>query len=393
MADEQYSWLNRETAERLLRGESVGAVGAVDASARDQAERLAGALGALSVPDASADGELPGEAAAMAAFRKAADGRVADAADRSVTDRDPSGDVGVIRIGGPARAAHGRTRSRWRRPVRLGVAAALLLGSVGGAAALAVTGVIPGPFDDADPGPAATVSAAVTPDRGPGSASPDGSATEGSGTPATGGASGGAGGDDPDRDGASTGAGPGAPGKPGGSHGITAACRDLRDGKDLGAGRKRALERAAGGASRVRTYCRGVLQSAGTGTGTSNGNANGGGNANGNADGGGRSSGAGAGNGKGNGNGDAGNGGQGDQGNQNGGGHGGDQSGGDQNGNGGDDEGPIHEGRGRHRGRSAVTPAPAAFGPPECPSAPSPSAPRRTAAPAVPSPDPTYSAL
>jgi hypothetical protein len=388
MADEQYRWLNRETAERLLRGESVEAVESVDASARDQAERLAGALGALSVPDVSADGELPGEATAVAAFRKAADGRAADAADRPVTDRDPSGDVGVIRIGGPARAGHGRTCSPWRRPARLGLAAALLFGSVGGAAALAVTGVIPVPFDDAGPGPAATVSAAVSPDRGPGSASPDGSATGGSGSSATGGASDGG---DPDRDGASDGAEPGVTGQPGGKtggwQGITAACRDLREGKDLGAGRKRALERAAGGASRVRTYCRGVLQSAGDGTGTSNGNANGGGNGNGNADGGGRDSGNGAGNGNGNGNGDAG-GGQGGQGNQNGGGQGGDQ-----NGNGGDDEGPIHEGRGRHRNRTAVTPSPAAFGPPESPSTPAPSGPRRTAHSALPSPDPVYSAL
>ncbi|MGN5379921.1 hypothetical protein ACQ4WX_29970 [Streptomyces lasalocidi] len=46
MADEHDKWLNRETAERLLRGESLEVV---DARARDQAERLSRALGALSV--------------------------------------------------------------------------------------------------------------------------------------------------------------------------------------------------------------------------------------------------------------------------------------------------------------------------------------------------------
>ncbi|MEU8033735.1 hypothetical protein AB0C13_34835, partial [Streptomyces sp. NPDC049099] len=68
MADEQDKWLNRETAERLLRGEPLEAV---DASARDQAERLSRALGALAAEAAPASGELPGEQAALAAFRKA----------------------------------------------------------------------------------------------------------------------------------------------------------------------------------------------------------------------------------------------------------------------------------------------------------------------------------
>jgi hypothetical protein len=44
MADEQFRWLDRDTAERLLRGESPDSV---DAAVRDQAERLAEALAAL----------------------------------------------------------------------------------------------------------------------------------------------------------------------------------------------------------------------------------------------------------------------------------------------------------------------------------------------------------
>ncbi|MER6985068.1 extensin, partial [Streptomyces carpinensis] len=45
MADEQYHWLDPDTAERLLRGEPLDTV---DETVRDQAERLAAALRALS---------------------------------------------------------------------------------------------------------------------------------------------------------------------------------------------------------------------------------------------------------------------------------------------------------------------------------------------------------
>ncbi|MGW4736561.1 hypothetical protein ACWEQC_46770, partial [Streptomyces shenzhenensis] len=105
MADEQYKWLNRETAERLLRGESLEAV---DASARGQAERLAGTLGALSVEATPAGVELPGEEGALAAFRKA---REAAAEQSAVAHGDGSqarrtgaasrpSDAGLVRLGG-----------------------------------------------------------------------------------------------------------------------------------------------------------------------------------------------------------------------------------------------------------------------------------------------------
>ncbi|MEU7253325.1 hypothetical protein AB0A87_35185, partial [Streptomyces sp. NPDC045251] len=77
MADEQDRWLDRETAEILLRGESLEAV---DPAARDRAERLAEALGALTAPPVPASEELPGEAAALAAFRKARAERADEAA-------------------------------------------------------------------------------------------------------------------------------------------------------------------------------------------------------------------------------------------------------------------------------------------------------------------------
>ncbi|MEU6535137.1 hypothetical protein [Streptomyces sp. NPDC047000] len=370
MADEQYRWLDGETAELLLRGDSVKAVGSVDPSARDQAERLAGTLGALSVPSTATEGELPGEAAAVAAFRKAAEARTAEPAPGPSTGRDPSGDVGLVRIGRPERSAGRRARFRPSRPVRLGLAAALLFGSAGGAAALAATGVIPGPFDDSEPGPAVTVPAAVTPDRAEGSTTPDGAATGGPGTSPTGaGATGGPGGGT-GRKGSSAGPVPGVTGPSGagvsGRQGVTAACRDLRDGKNLGAGRTRKLEEAAGGADRVPAYCQDVLRSAGESTGSPNGQdtgnatGNGGGQGNGNAGG--------------NGNG----GGQGEQGDQNG---------------GGDDNGPIREGHGvRRQDVTAVTPSPASFAPPASPSAQAPSAPGAPGT-GVPSPEPTYSAL
>lgn len=75
MADKQYGWLDAETAERLLRGESLD--NAVDAAARDEAERLAKTLGALTVDPPPPSAELPGEAAALAAFRTARTARSA----------------------------------------------------------------------------------------------------------------------------------------------------------------------------------------------------------------------------------------------------------------------------------------------------------------------------
>ncbi|NEB12429.1 hypothetical protein G3I32_26940, partial [Streptomyces coelicoflavus] len=70
MADEQDEWLDRETAELLLRGESLEGLESTGPATRDRAGRLVAALGALSAHPVPDDGELPGEAAALAAFRK-----------------------------------------------------------------------------------------------------------------------------------------------------------------------------------------------------------------------------------------------------------------------------------------------------------------------------------
>ncbi|MCT7352712.1 hypothetical protein N4P33_11085, partial [Streptomyces sp. 15-116A] len=97
----------------------------------------------------------------------------------------------------------------------------------------------------------------TTPDDGPppsvgaaGSSRPDRSATSG------------------DKD---TGGGTAKPGSDSGEPGarsgrgwkqIVAACRDLRNGKDLDGDRRRMLEDAAGNSSRVGRYCKGVLATA-----------------------------------------------------------------------------------------------------------------------------------
>ncbi|MFF3936216.1 hypothetical protein [Streptomyces phaeofaciens] len=382
MADKQDRWLDRETAERLLRGDSPDDTLGPTASetTRDQAERLARTLSALSslsalaplVPTPSADdGELLGEAAALAAFRetraarearagaeilaageapvaddaRASGGavgeaaalaafrraRTADAAHatagtraadealdtrgargaraeheahavdelfdlraarephaadgrRSAGETVPAGerlasvaiprpraahasDAGVVRIGGrPPRngAADRPGRSRWSRPARLGLVAALAVGMAGGVAVAAGTGVLPGPFGGGEPArPAASVSAPASPERLV-SPEPDVSGENvrpetpepGESTGGTGGTGAEAPGDANADDDASA-----APdGKGTWPNGVTSSCRDMSAGRTLDAERRRTLERLAGGWSRVRTYCADVLK-------------------------------------------------------------------------------------------------------------------------------------
>ncbi|MEU8847091.1 hypothetical protein AB0C70_12825 [Streptomyces sp. NPDC048564] len=279
MADEQYRWLDRETAERLLRGESLEAVDPAD---RDPAERLAKTLEALTAEPLLSSAELPGEAAALAAFRAARAGRVTESAPvghgsasgaSEVSDAPDAGlvDVGLVRIGGSDNGVRRPHRPRWARPVRLGLAAALAVGMVGGVAVAAGTGVLTSPFVGDEGGrPGATVSAPAPPERPLFSPSPEGGVR---------------GGPEPDDDsqaptdpGTTEGAEPGGPAPDPGSAPdrdkaargwwkvVTAYCRDLRDGKKLSSDRRRALESAAGGSERVRKYCRGVLNAVGDGT-------------------------------------------------------------------------------------------------------------------------------
>ncbi|MEU0603575.1 extensin [Streptomyces sp. NPDC006393] len=288
MADEQYHWLDPETAERLLRGEPLDTV---DETVRDQAERLAAALYALAAaPQAepsSADGaELPGEAAALAAFRKArAEEADAGAVRVDRVDAHAHTPAGIGRFRRTGRIGRTRRNPRagrrsWGRPLHLAVSAALAAGAVGGVAA-ATTGVLPTPFGGGEPTPAASVSDRATPDGPSASSSPDGSPggvskdTQGGvpGASTPGGAAAGPSGADAGntgRDGDGTPA-TGATAGPGGGQGagsgdrwsrLASDCRDLRDGKALDADRKHVLEGAAGGSSRVWTYCKGVLKTA-----------------------------------------------------------------------------------------------------------------------------------
>lgn len=383
MADEHDKWLDRDAAERLLRGEPLEAV---DAETQGRAKRLADALGALAPEPASSGIELPGEAAALAAFQQVRAEREDAAGQLGRRGREAavahSGAAGLVRLGRPV--PRGR-RARRGRPLRLGIAAVLAAGMIGGVAVAAGTGALPTPFRDDSPNPAATVSAVQTPQLSPLSPSPGASRTYGSESPipdagATGPADTGSGKDEA----GGTGAASGQPGSSdterSGRSGAwlsdaRAYCRDVLDGKGLEAGRRRVLEDAAGGGQRVKKYCKGLLgreyynhqgdqgdqgdqnsqgdQQGGTGSDTGTGHGLGNGSGGGSGSGSGNGSGSGA--------------------------------------NGGDDEGHIRPGgSGRNGGSGLLAPgSPAALAPPRRDLTPSsPSAP----APATPL-GPRYSAL
>ncbi|MFC8987154.1 hypothetical protein [Streptomyces sp. NPDC057115] len=275
MADEQNGWLDRETAERLLNGEPSAAA---DPVVREQAARLAAALGALADPPPPPGRELPGEAAALAAFRTARAGRP-ERAGATAEDEGAAvtavADAGLVRLGGPSGHPSGTARGpRRARYLRFGLAAALTAGMVGGAAYLAGTGTQTGPSGDPVNDPGASVSASVPP-PGPLVVSPSPpQGAEGAATP--GGAPDGqrhdGAGSVPDGTRAGKDAGRSAsPGpdstQPGGGHGsgwkhVTAACRALRDGKEVGGPHRRRLDALAGGSARVGAFCKGVLAAA-----------------------------------------------------------------------------------------------------------------------------------
>lgn len=186
MADEHDKWLDRDAAERLLRGEPLEAATEDDAR---RAERLSAAFDALTVLPAGPDGELPGEDAALKAFREA---RAVSAVDAAVHETAAS----VVIAG-----RHGAgERPRRSRSMRFGLAAALAACMVGGVGVAAGTGMMRSPFGGSgDPTPASSVSGGVTdPDERPlvsppprgkdkGEVLPDGSTTpDPSGSPGIG---------------------------------------------------------------------------------------------------------------------------------------------------------------------------------------------------------------
>ncbi|MFF9660906.1 hypothetical protein ACH4UX_32460 [Streptomyces althioticus] len=268
MADERYRWLDAEAAERLLSGEPPRAA---DPPAGDQAEQLAGVLRALSAPPPTAEDELPGEAAALAAFRTSRDERTGQADSAPHTGHGTGtgdSDVGLIRLHAPRTGRNGTPGgARGSRPARLVLAAALVAGMVGGTAVLAGTGLLRTPFDDSRSGPAGAATAThpqrpliSPPAQG---VTPDDRHED---DLADGGRDGAQGGEDP---GHTPGAPPPGDGKA--AHGarwklVVSACRSWHQGRPVNGERRRALHEAAGGASRVAAYCRGVTAKEGAGT-------------------------------------------------------------------------------------------------------------------------------
>jgi hypothetical protein len=164
MADERYQWLDQEAAERLLRGEPVDAV---DDHAREQAERLAQALAAArTLPLAGpAHAGLPGEEAALVAFRKATAERGVAASPSAFAST--AAELGGVRIK-PVAAAR-----QWGRSLRYGLAAAVAAVAVGGVAVASGTGMLP--FDNERPEPAGSVSAVDVPEPAVSGSPDDGS--------------------------------------------------------------------------------------------------------------------------------------------------------------------------------------------------------------------------
>ncbi|MFE5657342.1 hypothetical protein ACFQ9H_14300 [Streptomyces sp. NPDC056517] len=294
MADERYQWLDQEAAERLLRGEPVDAV---DDHARSRAERLAGALDAARTPTLppAARTELPGEAAALAAFRAAHAERAAALVTAAAASRTEQAELGRVRLA-PVPAG----RPRWGRSLRYGLAAAVAAVTVGGVAVAAGTGVLPmvgGPApassvtagENADPlvsedpgirkdpeapptepGGGGDRTPGVSPSAGTGTTPPStgapdghGTGTQRPGTPKPGRSTPGTGtGTDPDGPGKETG---GTDGGPGGDPSTTTArekvlkaCRAFRSGKLDATGRKGLTSILRDGET-LRRYCDRIL--------------------------------------------------------------------------------------------------------------------------------------
>ncbi|MFJ1898291.1 hypothetical protein [Streptomyces sp. NPDC088115] len=307
MADEQYEWLDKEAAERLLRREPVDPV---DGQQGQDADRLAAALDAAARSARPAAGELPGEAAALAAFRtvprSAARSRSASARAGRVPGAGPDGGGGLLAPVHIGRAGTGNGPGvrppSWSRPVRFGLVASLACCAIGGVAVAAGTGVLPGPFGRHAPAPATSVSAAASPEELGSGLTADGTPEPPSGTPSPKSSPpeapdsarpGGGSTEEPGPTGPATDGGPavgthedpgsGAPDSTKGTGGdgdgsgqpdtsppdssgawyakTLKACRDYRDGK-LDDDRRRRLEALAKGARNLDRFCERMLDAA-----------------------------------------------------------------------------------------------------------------------------------
>ncbi|MFJ3172816.1 hypothetical protein ACIPJK_18850 [Streptomyces roseus] len=183
MADERDRWLDKAAAERVLRGGP--AVPGGDPSAREAEARLRTALELLAAPQPCTGAELPGEAAAVAAFRAARAGAGAVSGTSALSgasgtsgasgmsepaggDTSPLVELGrILPLAAPASPA------RRGRPVRFGLVAALASVAVGGLAVAAGAGLLDrGTHDSAGPVPAVSLSADENPTPPGGTAGP-----------------------------------------------------------------------------------------------------------------------------------------------------------------------------------------------------------------------------
>ncbi|MEV8363099.1 hypothetical protein [Streptomyces niveus] len=286
MAHERETWLDHGVAELLLRGRPVGTTGE---HAQAQADRLARAL-EEAVPVAYADSaELPGEAAALAAFRQSV-GTAAEPAGARSWDADDAG-IGTVRL---APGRRGIRLPSVGRPLRLGMAAAMAGCALSGVAAGA--GFLYAPSaGESPPRPSNSISDALTPaplvSESPSSSlnTPPLSSDPGAGTDSDspGASSDAMTGDPVDKGRKSQGTGNGW--KKGGGEKwyakLVQACQEYRNGT-ISAGKRKLLEDAAKGPQGVNRLCNQLLSGDGRhdgaqGTGGSGGNGGSGGSSNG----------------------------------------------------------------------------------------------------------------
>ncbi|GGX15849.1 hypothetical protein [Streptomyces noursei] len=281
MADDRYSWLDKDAAERLLRGEPAGSQVGDGARELEQLLKAAAAAGS-GLPETAA---APGEEAALAAFRQARPGAGARGATAPGTRT--------------TRTHHVVERTGLARPFRRGFAVALAVCAIGGIAVAAGTGVLPTPFRGGEPRPGASVSAAESPSvfgseepaattgetgRIP-ATPPGGRSTVPGPTPTPDSSHGTAPAPGSRTPGAGTSGNDGKP-LPDGGDGrnkkrklLLALCKDYEAGKrgDMDRDTLRRLEATAGGAEKVHAFCRQYLGDGGQQGGGSGDNDGGGG--------------------------------------------------------------------------------------------------------------------
>ncbi|MEU9038634.1 hypothetical protein AB0D45_27550 [Streptomyces sp. NPDC048352] len=167
MADEHNAWLDGATADELLRGGTPGPAGAgADPRARAEAARLRAALDALT--PRAAGGGLPGEEAALAAFRAARAEGAQAAGSGAPAKPGPAGagraDEPLVALA-PVPPVRIPAQRRPATAARFGLAAALAGVAVGGIAAVAGAGLLDRAAHlTAGPAPAVSVSADSDPE-------------------------------------------------------------------------------------------------------------------------------------------------------------------------------------------------------------------------------------